>query len=92
MRTRPALLLVSLTAIVLVLVAFVLFVRARSRAAYGPAVAVCPGPDHYGYTCEDGNAYSYIDATTRLGLMPMTPSSTLICRSSSRSTATSIPK
>ena len=68
MRTRPALLLVSLTAIVLVLVAFVLFVRARSGAAYGPAVAVCPGPDHYGYTCEDGNAYSYIDATTRLGL------------------------
>ena len=37
--------------------------RSGGAAAYGPAVAVCPGPDQYGYTCEDGASLQYVDAT-----------------------------
>lgn len=35
-----------------------------TQAAYGTAVALCPGPDLYGYTCDSGTAFAYIDATT----------------------------
>jgi hypothetical protein len=52
----------------LVAVAFVLIWRARSQPVYGPAVALCPGPDRYGYTCEGAAAYAYIDATTPVEL------------------------
>jgi len=51
-----------------VVIAFVFIWRARSRETYGPAVALCPGPDRYGYTCESAAAYAYIDATTPTGL------------------------
>lgn len=37
--------------------------RSEGAAAYGPAVALCPGPDQYGYTCEDGASLQYVDAT-----------------------------
>lgn len=37
--------------------------RSGGAAAYGPAVAVCPGPDQYGYTCEEGASLQYVDAT-----------------------------
>lgn len=37
-------------------------VRSRGAAAYGPSVAVCPGPDQYGYTCEEGASFAYVDA------------------------------
>ncbi|MEZ4594113.1 MAG: hypothetical protein R3D55_23675 [Chloroflexota bacterium] len=38
--------------------------RQETEAAYGTAVALCPGPDLYGYTCDSGTAFAYIDATT----------------------------
>lgn len=52
-----------------VVIAFVFIWRARSRESYGPAVALCPGPDRYGYTCENAAAYAYVDATTPTGLV-----------------------
>ncbi|WP_420641433.1 hypothetical protein [Candidatus Leptofilum sp.] len=58
-RLFPWLLL--LVAIVVVL--FFVF-RRDTQAAYGTAVALCPGPDLYGYTCDSGTAFAYIDATT----------------------------
>ncbi len=54
---------------VVVIVAALLFFWQRSGAAdYGPPVALCPGPDLYGYTCENNAAYAYIDATNDTGL------------------------
>jgi hypothetical protein len=32
-------------------------------------VALCPGPDRYGYTCEGAAAYAYIDAAMPTGLV-----------------------
>ncbi len=56
--------------LLLVTVVVILFfvLRQDTRAAYGTAVALCPGPDLYGYTCDSGTAFAYIDATidTRL--------------------------
>lgn len=51
--------------VLLIAVAVVLFFvfRSRTRADYGPAAALCPGPDLYGYTCESGEGYAYLDAT-----------------------------
>lgn len=40
----------------------------EGAAAIGPPVALCPGPDLYGYTCTDGTAFAYIDATEDSGL------------------------
>lgn len=54
--------------IFLVALAFVFIWRARSSDVYGPAIALCPGPDHYGYACEGAAAYTYIDAATATGL------------------------
>jgi hypothetical protein len=34
----------------------------RTRADFGPAVAICPGPDQYGYICTGGSGFAYIDA------------------------------
>ena len=67
MRIRAARLLIPVVLLVLV-VAFVLIWRARSQPVYGPAVALCPGPDRYGYTCEGAAAYAYVDATTPIEL------------------------
>lgn len=67
MRIRAARYLLPL-ALLIALIAFVLIWRARSQGEYGPAVALCPGPDRYGYTCEGGAAYAYVDATTPTGL------------------------
>lgn len=67
MRIRAARLLIPVVLLLLV-VAFVLIWRARSQPVYGPAVALCPGPDRYGYTCEGAAAYAYIDATTPVEL------------------------
>jgi hypothetical protein len=38
--------------------------RPTTQAAFGPAVALCPGPDLYGYACEGGAQFAYIEATT----------------------------
>jgi hypothetical protein len=61
-RLVRILLPILLLAIVVGLVYFVV-ARARSDEAYGAAVALCPGPDRYGYTCEGAAGYAYIDAT-----------------------------
>ncbi|VAW43391.1 hypothetical protein MNBD_CHLOROFLEXI01-5336 [hydrothermal vent metagenome] len=53
------LLLLLITAVIILF--FVL--RRDTQAAYGTAVALCPGPDLYGYTCDSGTAFAYIDAT-----------------------------
>ena len=68
MRIRAARLLIPLV-LLAVVIAFVLFWRARSQGVYGPALALCPGPDRYGYTCEGAAAYAYIDATTPTGCL-----------------------
>lgn len=68
MRFRPARLLLLLAVVALVVVAVIFLWRARDTAAYGPAVALCPGPDGYGYTCEGAAAYAYVDATTPTNL------------------------
>ncbi len=56
--------------VLLAMVAVALFFvfRRDTQAEYGPPVALCPGPDHYGYICEPGGNYAYIDATTDTGL------------------------
>ncbi|MDX1687831.1 MAG: hypothetical protein R3248_07590 [Candidatus Promineifilaceae bacterium] len=48
---------------VLVGAGFFFLLRSDDAAAYGPAVTVCPGPDRYGYVCEDGASVAYVDAT-----------------------------
>ncbi|MFZ1397934.1 MAG: hypothetical protein WAS33_13590, partial [Candidatus Promineifilaceae bacterium] len=58
-RLYPWLLILFTVTVVL----FFLF-RQDTEAAYGTAVALCPGPDLYGYTCDSGTAFAYIDATT----------------------------
>lgn len=51
-------LLLSLLAVAL------LFLWRRSiRAEFGPAIALCPGPDQYGYACQSGAGFAYLDAT-----------------------------
>lgn len=64
MRRLLFVLLLLVAAVVALFFAF----RRETRAAFGPAVALCPGPDLYGYTCENGAAFAYIDASndTRL--------------------------
>ena len=37
--------------------------RAGGSAEVGPLVALCPGPDEFGYTCTASGAYPYVDAT-----------------------------
>lgn len=57
-RTFLLLLLIAIIA-----VALFFFFRRDTQAAYGKAVALCPGPDLYGYTCASGAGFTYIDAT-----------------------------
>lgn len=60
LRRWLPLILLLVTAVIILF--FVL--RRNTQAAYGTAVALCPGPDLYGYTCDSGTAFAYIDATT----------------------------
>lgn len=39
------------------------FVVRRTGATVGPPIALCPGPDEYGYTCDSEAVFTYIDAT-----------------------------
>jgi hypothetical protein len=68
MRSTSVRLLILLAVVVIVAFAFVFIWRARSGAVYGPPVALCPGPDRYGYTCEGADAYAYIDAAVPTNL------------------------
>lgn len=55
--------------ILLALIGAALFFFWRStRAEFGPAAALCPGPDLYGYTCTGGDGFAAIDATEDSGL------------------------
>ena len=49
--------------IIILIVGFFLVRRVLSADDYGEPLALCPGPDFYGYVCESGTAFSYIDAT-----------------------------
>ncbi len=60
-KSRRYLSLLLLLVIAAIAVFFIL--RSRTTAAVGPAVALCPGPDLYGYSCTSGAGYAYIDAT-----------------------------
>ena len=65
-RGRLLLLLFLITAVIL---ALFLFLRPQpTEAEYGAPVALCPGPDLYGYTCANGSNYAYIDATNNTNL------------------------
>jgi hypothetical protein len=48
--------------------AIYLFVQRARADDFGPAVALCPGPDLYGYTCAGGDGFAAIDATEDTGL------------------------
>ncbi|MFZ0546576.1 MAG: hypothetical protein WAM60_14110 [Candidatus Promineifilaceae bacterium] len=60
MRNLRGLLLLLLLVVIVVFAFLVL--RARGNQETGPAIAFCPGPDQYGYRCEPGAAYTYMDA------------------------------
>lgn len=56
--------LILLVIAILLVLSLSVFVWQRLRADdFGPMVALCPGPDHYGYLCESGAAFAYINAT-----------------------------
>ncbi len=62
-RLRPFLIILLLIAIVAVG-----YFWWQSRQIDAPALALCPGPDGYGYACESGAGFAYIDAVTDTGL------------------------
>jgi len=67
MRSVARILLFVLILIVLIGIALFIFWRS-TRAEFGPSIALCPGPDLYGYTCTGGDGYAAIDATQDTGL------------------------
>jgi hypothetical protein len=68
MRARSRLLIGFLLLIVLALALFFFFRPQEGQAAYGPAAALCPGPDQFGYTCASADGFAYLDATQDTGL------------------------
>lgn len=52
-----------MTVVLTIAIVLAFLLRRRAQAAFGPEVAICPGPDAYGYRCESGAGYAYIDAT-----------------------------
>lgn len=67
MQSRSRLISLVFLVIVVAIIAFFVL-RRETQAAFGPLVALCPGPDAYGYTCEPGSNFAYIDATENLFL------------------------
>jgi hypothetical protein len=61
MRTLRVVLPLVLLVVIVVLGFLVL--RAGGEQETGPPIALCPGPDQYGYRCEPGASFAYIDAT-----------------------------
>lgn len=61
MRGRRVILPIIL--LVIIGVSAFLVLRARGDTESGPALALCPGPDEYGYRCEAGAVFTYIEAT-----------------------------
>ena len=74
MRRLLFILLLLLAAVI----ALFFFTRRETEAAFGLAVALCPGPDLYGYTCENGAAFAYVDATNDTGLYEDDGATTLL--------------
>lgn len=69
MRTDAKFLLVVGTSLLMFSIIGLFFViRQDARAEFGPAIALCPGPDLYGYTCTGGDGFAAIDATQDTGL------------------------
>jgi len=62
MRSRRLIPLLILLVFIVGLIWFIRGRQAETTAAANPIV-LCPGPDAYGYTCESGAGYAYIDAT-----------------------------
>jgi hypothetical protein len=60
-RRAPILIVIFL--LIIIGIAVTLLLTRRTQAAVGPPIALCPGPDLYGYTCASGAGYTYIDAT-----------------------------
>jgi hypothetical protein len=58
---------VILLLLAVIVISLITIIR-RTRADFGPAAALCPGPDLYGYTCTGGAGFAYIDATQDTGL------------------------
>ncbi len=67
MRSVVRILLLLAALIVLIGAVFFIF-RRPAGAEFGPAAALCPGPDLYGYTCTGGEGFAAIDATNNTGL------------------------
>jgi hypothetical protein len=67
MRSAARIFLLLLLLIILTGAIFFIF-RRPAAAEFGPAVALCPGPDLYGYTCTGGDGFAAIDATNDTGL------------------------
>lgn len=65
MRFRRSILVILLLAVILI---SLIYIIRGTRADFGPATAICPGPDGYGYTCAGGAGFAYIDATQDTGL------------------------
>ena len=55
-------LIVGILLLIMVLIIIIFLVTRPTQAAVGEAIALCPGPDLYGYTCDSGAGYAYIDA------------------------------
>ncbi|MCB9421837.1 MAG: hypothetical protein H6667_18700 [Ardenticatenaceae bacterium] len=66
MRFRRSTLIILL--LLAVIIVSLIYVIRGTRADFGPATAICPGPDGYGYTCTGGTGFAYIDATQDTGL------------------------
>ncbi|MEJ2748499.1 MAG: hypothetical protein P8183_11420 [Anaerolineae bacterium] len=66
MRFRRSTFIILLL-LAVIIISLVIIIRGR-RTDFGPAIAICPGPDLYGYTCTSGAGFAYIDATQDTGL------------------------
>ncbi len=67
MRNPRAIFLFLLIALITISAFFVLRARGENVET-GPPIALCPGPDQYGYQCQSGAEFVYIDATNDTGL------------------------
>ncbi len=65
MRSRRSILVILLLAVIVI---SLIYIIRGTRADFGPAATICPGPDQYGYTCTGGAGFAYIDATQDTGL------------------------
>lgn len=62
MRARR---IIPLLILFVVIIGVIWLIRGRRGEAVAAAnpIVLCPGPDAYGYTCDNGTAYAYLDAS-----------------------------